>query len=459
MNNNKTNKKTQIKKKSKSKTKTKTKSKSKSKQQSYKITNKKQYQLLKNSNKLNTINLHKLKFDNNNHDKNITYKDVFSSKNINKDIVFLIKQSFDIFYSKKYKYPLLVRELLTKLTGFGTIKIIRSEQPDPWSIDTSIPLKNSLTLNDYKIYEYYVGSQGHNAPASWHKYDMNDYEDTFKFTNITPQNFSLNGGYWNILEYFCKQLQNNKDLSNINIFTGSIPNAKNSLMYNAKLEETSMNIPKYMFKIVCFNHLKYPNITFLEIFIFNNKFYKLNINKSNLNFTNYLLPIKSYKWFENNSGITILNLLKLYNLNTNTIKSFKNIINLNIHMNEKNKLLIYNFISYYTSSLYNVETLEELYNNYAIYQSHRETNLDDNTWVSNIFCKVRNRLIREQLLYRNFKNLNQFNEFFLKLQNNLNTKFYIDKEKEMTYLDISQDDYLNKYYNIVLHKNKWSKIN
>ena len=61
MNNNKTNKKTQIKKKSKSKTKTKTKSKSKSKQQSYKITNKKQYQLLKNSNKLNTINLHKLK--------------------------------------------------------------------------------------------------------------------------------------------------------------------------------------------------------------------------------------------------------------------------------------------------------------------------------------------------------------------------------------------------------------
>ncbi len=145
----------------------------------------------------------------------------------------------------------------------------------------------------------------------------------------------------------------------------------------------------------------------------------------------------------------------MYNIYNNTIKSFKNIINLNIHMNVKNKLIIYILISYYTSSLYNVSTLEELYNNYKIFQSRRETNLDDNTWVSNIFCKVRNRLIREQLLYTNFKNVNQFNEVFLKLQNDLNTKFYISKEKELIYLDISQDEYLDNYYNILLHKNKW----
>jgi DNA/RNA endonuclease G (NUC1) len=407
--------------------------------------------------KLNTLKLHKLKF-NNNYDKNITYKDVFTNKNINKDIVFLKKQLFDIFYSKKYKYPLLVRELLTKLTGFGEKKIIRSEHEDYWSNDSNIPLNNSLTLNDYNTYEYYGGSLGHNAPAGWHKFNMSDYKETFILTNITPQSHSLNTGYWNMLEYFCKQLQHNKDLSNVNIFTGSIINTKNSLMYNAKLEEISINIPKYMFKIVCFNHLNYPNITFLDIFIFHNKFYKLNINKKNINFTNYLLPIKSYNWFENNTGINILNLLKFYNINNHTIKSFKTIINLNLHINEKNKLYSYVKGSYYTSSLYDVSTLDELYHNYSIFQSHQTFILEDNLFISNIFCKVRNKLIRDAILYTNFKNLNQFNEFFSKLQNDLNTKFYISKKTEITYLDISQDEYLNNYYNIVLKKNKWNNL-
>lgn len=435
----------------------KTKKKLYSHSHSYKKNKSKHQSTTIKSIKLYSIKLHKSKFNNNNnYNKNITYKSVFiNNKNINKDIVFLNKQSFDIFYSKNYKYPLLVRELLTKLTGLGEIKIIRSENEDPWTNDSNIPLKNSLLLKDYYTYEYYGGSAGHNAPAGWHKFDMNDYKDTFNLTNITPQTYSLNTGYWNILEYFCKQLQHNKDLSNVNIFTGSIINTKNSLMYNAKLEETSLNIPNYMFKIVCFNNLKYPNITFLDIFIFNNKFYKLNINKKNMNFTNYLLPIKSYNWFENSSGINILNLLQFYHIDNHILKSFKNIINLNLHMNLKNKLELYIKGSYYTSSLYDVSTLEELYNNYNLLQSKRIDNLDDDPWISNILCKVRNKLIRDAILYKNFKNLNQFNEFYNKLQHDLNTLFYINKEKELKYLEISQDKYLNNYYNIVLHKNKW----
>ena len=426
--------------------------------QSYKKNKSKYKSSSKKLIKLHSLKLHNLNFNNDSDNKTITYKSIFiNNKNLNKDIVFLNKQSFDIFYSKKHKYPLLVRELLTKLTGIGETKIIRSDLPDPWINDASIPLKHSLTLNDYETYEYYGGSHGHNAPASWHKFDMNDYNDTFNLTNITPQTYSLNTGYWNLLEYFCKQLQHNKDLSNVNIFTGSIINTKNSLMYNAKLEETSINIPTYMFKIVCFNHLNYPNITFLDIFIFKNKFYKLNLNKKNINFTNHLLPIKSYNWFENSSGINILNLLQFYNIDNHIIKSFKTIINLNLHMNIKNKLELYVKTSYYTSSLYDVSTLEELYNNYNVFQSITK-NINDDPWVSNILCKVRNKLIRDAILYKNFKNLNQFNDFFFKLQNDLNTKFYINKEKEITYLDISQDEYLNNYYTIVLHKNKWKNI-
>ena len=405
--------------------------------------------------KLESIKIHKSKFNNTNDDV-ITYKSVFiNNKTINKDILFLKKHSFDIFYSIKYKYPLLVRELLTKLTGIGETKILRSEQPDPWSNDSSIPLKHSLILTDYHIYEYYGGSLGHNAPASWHKYNMSDYEDTFKLSNITPQLFSLNSGYWNLLEFFCKQLQHNKDLRNINIFTGSIANTQNSLFYNAKLEETSFNIPTYMFKIVCFNNLKYPNITFLDIFIFNHKFYKLNINKKNISFINYLLPIKSYNWFENSTGINIYNLLKFYNIDNNNIKSFKKIINFNLNINLKNKLEIYVKASYYISNIYHSNTLHELYDNYKLCQEHRIDNIDNDPWISNTLCKIRNRLIRDAILYRNFKTLKEFNDFFSKLQHDLNTKFYINKEKEIKYLEISQDEYLTNYYNIVLRKNNW----
>ena len=59
--------------------------------------------------KLQSIKLHKLHNETISNNT-ITYKSIFTNnKNINKDIVFLKKQSFDIFYSKKYKYPLLVR--------------------------------------------------------------------------------------------------------------------------------------------------------------------------------------------------------------------------------------------------------------------------------------------------------------------------------------------------------------
>jgi len=206
------------------------------KKQSYK---KQSYKLVK-LNSIKLKNTHQLYNYNNN---NINYKSIFTTKNISKDIFFLKKISFDIFYSYKYKYPLLVKELLTKNTGKGKIQIIRGNIEDPWNNDDNIPLKNSLTVDDYYTYEYYGGSPGHNAPASWHKDNMNDYTETFLFSNITPQNYGLNSGYWLLLETLCKSFNNNNQLTNIHIFTGSVPNNKVSLMYNVELKLSSINIP------------------------------------------------------------------------------------------------------------------------------------------------------------------------------------------------------------------------
>ena len=370
------------------------------------------------------------------------YKTIFTNKKIIKDIVFLNKHTFDIFYNCKYKYPLLVREEVNINTCKGNIK--RKDQEEPWANDTNILDKYQYTKDDYDTYEYYEGSQGHNAPAGWHKNNFNEYKETFLTTNITPQNINLNTGYWNILEMCCKNLSNNKDLYNINIFTGSIPNTHNSLFYNAMLEKSEMNIPIYMFKIICFNHIKYPNITFIEIILLNNKTYLIDINKPYIHFYKFLLPLKSYHWFENKSGINIVNLLKYYNININNLKSFKNIINISMKITPH--IRVYMYFSITLVHMFECKTLKELYNNVKL-------NLIDIIIMKQIFYKLRNKLIRDTLLYTKFTTLKKFDIFFQNFKNELETIYTIDdKDYETELLKIDQDTYLNNYYNIVKTK-------
>ena len=48
----------------------------------------------------------------------LNYKNIFSfNRKSDKSIIFLKKTEFDIFYSYKYKYPILVKESITSQTG------------------------------------------------------------------------------------------------------------------------------------------------------------------------------------------------------------------------------------------------------------------------------------------------------------------------------------------------------
>ena len=49
-------------------------------------------------------------------------------------------------------------------------------------------------------------------------------------------------GIWALLENWCTFLQYNNKLKNIYVFTGSIPNTEPSILYNAKLEKSILNI-------------------------------------------------------------------------------------------------------------------------------------------------------------------------------------------------------------------------
>ena len=405
--------------------------------------------------KLYSINLKKILNLNENSNINISYKSVFSNnKKINKDIIFLKKISFDIFYSNKYKYPLLVTEKILKDTGKGDEKIVRKDIIEQWSLDKSIDKNNSFTFEkDYDIYEYYAGSAGHNATANNHKSNRVDYDETYLISNITPQNVSLNLGLWVILEKWCLALNTNSKLNNIHVFTGSIPDTTPSILYNAKLDKSVINIPIQMFKIVCFNNIEHPDVVFIEIFIANNKPYIIKPGTKFINLTNYLLPIKSYNWFENKTGINISKLLQFYNINGNKLISFKNIINLNFK--------IYNILDILItkSYLYNVilssNTLENLYNNMSYILNkykHLFSEGNEMNWLNTYFYKLRNRLIREAILYTKIKTLKEFNIFFDNLKNDLITKYTIDEKLEYAILEDKQEDYLENYYNIVKKK-------
>jgi len=389
--------------------------------------------------------------------KNI--KEIFSNnKKISKDIVFLKKISFDIFYSYKYKYPLLIREELNKFTGKGNAKIIRDNITDMFDSDPNIPIKYSYINNDYLIYTtYYKGSYGHMAPAFWHKLNIEDYYETFLFSNIIPQNYIMNTGIWNFLEKWCFNLQYLKNIVNINIFTGCIPRTTNSIIYNANLDKIELNIPTDMFKIIVFNHINFPNITFIDIIIIKNK--EINITKNNkiinINLNKYILKQNLYKSFESTTGLNIIKLLQFYNINTTNLESFKKNINLICIPNKlRNAAINISFVYWY--NFLSSPTLDKLYEITKIDIDKLMTFENFDLYLVLYFYGKRNLLIREKILFTVYKSLEEFDLFFNKFKDELYNKYIINQDIEKKLFKISQDEYLIKYYDTV--KTKLAKL-
>ena len=402
--------------------------------------------------KKHTIKSIKLSLINNNNNK-INYEDVFSNNNhIAKNIVFIKKNSFDIFFSNTFKYPLLIRENLNCLEKPNK-DISRANYPDNWQNDSTIPLKNQYTINDYAIYRYYGGSEGHMAPAQNHKLNVDDYYDTFCFSNVIPQNMIMNIGIWNILENWCKIIHTNNKFYNINIFTGCIVDTKTKIYYNALLEKIEMNIPTDMYKIITFNNKDYPDYTFFDIIIIKNKEYDITINLDNnkIDFKKYILSIKSYEWFQSKTGLNIKNLLLFYNINSYNLKSFQTIINLN-YKPDKIFKLGETYKIYYP--ILKATSLKELYNNNLTILEDIINPIVNYSYISLHFYKIRNKLIRDKLLYTKYKSLKEFDLFFNDYKNDLINNYKINNNVEFNLLGINQEDYLNKYYTIIKNKFK-----
>ena len=353
----------------------------------------------------------KSSIDNLNH-----YKKIFTNKNKKDTTVLLLKKhEFDIFYSCKQKYPLIVAETITNLTGKtdpNVPQIDRRVIEDPFREDTDIPQQYRHTLDDYKTYMEYGGSMGHNAPAGQHKTNLEVYYDTFLLSNITPQEMVFNSSLWVLFENWCRLLGKNSNIKNIRVFTGSIPDDKVS-----KFDGVTMNIPVKMFKIVCFELINKPGITYMEIIIANNQAYYVNPKIQKFDISSFLIPSKSYNWFQNISGIDINYLLDYYGYDSKLIKPFRTIISMEIMLHNPLRILMkkslwFGYLIYATS----LDILEYKWEECKKLEKEFETLI----FHQQFYDLAKKRLLREA----NNKEPTQIKSFIesTKLYNKLNNK-------------------------------------
>lgn len=174
-------------------------------------------------------------------------EEIFPNQSKIENILFLKKSEWDVYYSTQNKWPYLVIQQLGQQTGQtkpGEDFVNRQDRPDPFGPDPNIPPEYSLTLEDYENYKKYGGSPGHNAPAAHHKTTISINNETFLFSNITPQEIVFNAGAWVILENWVKVTARNPQLTATYCITGSIPAKEDSIFDGSRI-----NIPSHMYKI------------------------------------------------------------------------------------------------------------------------------------------------------------------------------------------------------------------
>ncbi|XP_065256027.1 nuclease EXOG, mitochondrial [Emys orbicularis] len=102
-------------------------------------------------------------------------------------------------YDQAKRVPRWVIEHISKHKTLGNADRRHCKfRPDP-----SIPLMFSAVNEDY------IGSgwsRGHMAPAGDNKFSIQAMAETFYLSNIVPQNYKNNAGFWNRMEMYCREL-------------------------------------------------------------------------------------------------------------------------------------------------------------------------------------------------------------------------------------------------------------
>jgi endonuclease G len=142
-------------------------------------------------------------------------------------------RNYTMFYDKTLKFAYWVSYPLFK-ECIGT-----HQRTDPWRYDDLIESKWQADLSSGFGDPY---DRGHQLPSGDRTCDKVTNDDTFFFTNATPQVSSMNQGIWNTLEGKVRNWMSATDT--LYVVTGAMPPTTN-ISYRK-----GMAIPEYYFKAI-----------------------------------------------------------------------------------------------------------------------------------------------------------------------------------------------------------------
>jgi len=158
-----------------------------------------------------------------------------------------------LLYDQVRRIPRWVAETLTEENIRGEANRRRSNfTPDP-----NIPEMFRADNNDFKA----AGrgwSRGHMAPAGNMKFSQDAMDQSFLLSNILPQNYENNAGFWNRLEMYCRELT--KRWNEVHVISGPALRPTSEVDLETQQEtkfvkyrvigDKEVAVPTHLFKIV-----------------------------------------------------------------------------------------------------------------------------------------------------------------------------------------------------------------
>ncbi|XP_057178750.1 nuclease EXOG, mitochondrial-like isoform X2 [Triplophysa rosa] len=149
-------------------------------------------------------------------------------------------------YDQTHRTPRWVTEHLSdqRLLGKADRKHCRFK-PDP-----NIPELFTARNEDYLRSGW---SRGHMAPAGDNKISEQAMAETFYLSNIVPQNYENNAGFWNRLEMFCRDLT--QKFGDVWVVSGPLmlprvdENGRKTVSYQL-IGEDNVAVPTHLYKVV-----------------------------------------------------------------------------------------------------------------------------------------------------------------------------------------------------------------
>ena len=111
--------------------------------------------------------------------------------------IILQRRGYTVSYNQDLKIPNWVFWHLTKERLKGEVK----RPANAWHEDMNVP-EPRANSDDYRGSGW---SRGHMCPAGDNKWDAEAMYESFLYTNICPQDASLNSGDWNEIEIACRR--------------------------------------------------------------------------------------------------------------------------------------------------------------------------------------------------------------------------------------------------------------